>query len=67
MRMKSNRNNENRAESAPEAGLRQQIEKRAYHIWLSAGGLHGDDLSHWLQAESEVLTELAKTSQHQKS
>ena len=67
MRMKSNRNNESRAEIAPEAGLRERIEKRAYHIWRSAGSLHGDDLSHWLQAESEVLAELAKTAQHQKS
>ena len=67
MKMKSHRNNERRGQPAPEAGLREQIEKRAYHIWRSAGSLHGDDLSHWLQAESEVLAELAKTAQHQKS
>jgi hypothetical protein len=35
--------------------LREQIEKRAHEIWLQAGCCHGDDVSHWLQAEKEVL------------
>jgi hypothetical protein len=39
----------------PETGLREQIEKRAHEIWLASGCQHGDDLNHWLQAESEVL------------
>ncbi|HZR17702.1 MAG TPA: DUF2934 domain-containing protein [Verrucomicrobiae bacterium] len=40
------------------AALRERIEKRAYHLWLSGGGRHGEHLSHWLQAESEVLKAL---------
>jgi hypothetical protein len=36
--------------------LRYQIETRAYEIWLSSGGGHGDNVAHWLQAESEVLS-----------
>ena len=35
--------------------MRDQIEKRAHEIWLAAGCPHGDDLSHWLQAEREAL------------
>jgi Protein of unknown function (DUF2934) len=38
-----------------EVALREQIEKRAYHLWLSSGGGHGEHLGHWLQAESEML------------
>jgi len=35
--------------------LRHQIEKRAYEIWLSNGGRHGNEVAHWFQAEKEVL------------
>ena len=38
-----------------EVALRERIEKRAYHLWLSSGGSHGEHLRHWLQAESEML------------
>ena len=38
-----------------EVALREQIERRAYHLWLAGGGGHGDHLSHWVQADSEVL------------
>ena len=37
-----------------DAGLRQKIEERAYHIWLETGGGHGDHERHWLQAEREL-------------
>ena len=37
--------------------LRRQIETRAFEIWLASGGGHGNDVFHWLQAESEVLVE----------
>ena len=37
------------------ATLREQIEMRAYQIWLTSGGAHGSDLQHWLQAEAEIL------------
>ena len=38
----------------PEA-LREQIQMRAYEIWLTGGGVHGHDREHWLQAEGEIL------------
>jgi hypothetical protein len=31
------------------------VERRAYSFFLAAGGQDGQDLTHWLQAESEVL------------
>jgi hypothetical protein len=43
----------------PDAALRQQIQERAYHIWLENGRGHGDHERHWLQAERE-LTEATK-------
>jgi hypothetical protein len=55
MRNKTNPTEKNTADASAEASLRAQIETRAYHLWLAAGGRHGDDLKHWLQAESEIL------------
>jgi hypothetical protein len=56
MKSKPHKNNNQPAQS-PDIALREQIEKRAHEIWLATGCPHGDDLSHWLQAESEVLKE----------
>lgn len=36
--------------------LRTQIERRAYDLWLADGRRDGNDLSHWLQAERELLS-----------
>lgn len=48
--------NNHPAEFVPaEVDLRERIEKRAYHLWMTGGGGHGEHLRHWLQAESEVL------------
>ena len=55
MKPKSHKNGNNPSKSPPEAGLREQIEKRAHEIWLASGCQQGDDLNHWLQAEREVL------------
>jgi len=33
-----------------------KIAQRAYELYLSRGGEHGNDLNDWLQAEKEVLT-----------
>ena len=55
MKSKPYKNNNGPAKSSPELVLREQIEKRAHEIWLAAGCCHGDDVRHWLQAESEVL------------
>lgn len=35
-------------------GLDAEIRRRAYEIYLSRGGMHGDDLSDWLEAERLV-------------
>jgi hypothetical protein len=55
MKGKPELNNKQAVDSLSEVALREQIEKRAYHLWLAAGGRHGEDLRHWLQAEAEVL------------
>jgi Protein of unknown function (DUF2934) len=39
----------------------EQIEQRAYELYLERGGENGDDLADWLAAERE-LTELAERS-----
>ena len=46
--------NEN-SKSSPDPDLHEQIEKRAYEIWLADGSHYGNDISHWFQAETEVL------------
>jgi len=35
----------------------EQIENRAYHLWLKKGGRHGKDLEDWLQAKQELEAE----------
>ena len=55
MKDDSNLNNNGHEELPHDVALREQIENRAYHLWLSSGGGHGDALRHWLQAEGEVL------------
>jgi hypothetical protein len=40
--------------------LEERIRLRAYHLWLDAGGLHGTDVDHWLEAEKEE----AETAPH---
>src|SRR4051812_40005905 len=34
---------------------REQIEQRAYEIYLKRGGEHGSDLTDWLVAEQELM------------
>jgi len=59
MKSKPYKNSNWLAKSSPALVLREQIEKRAHEIWLAAGCPHGDHLSHWVQAEREVLIEAA--------
>ena len=47
------------AESVP---TREQIEVRAYEIYLQRGGGDGNDVQDWLQAESELLGETEKAN-----
>ena len=55
MKNNSNRKANKPAETQTPALLREQIETRAYQIWLTSGGAHGSDLQNWLQAEAEIL------------
>jgi hypothetical protein len=42
--------------------LVEDIELRAYQIYLGRGAAHGLDLDDWLQAERQVLKELKKNA-----
>src|SRR5258705_4031525 len=39
----------------PDAALRQNIEERAYYIWLASGRGHGDHERQWFEAERELM------------
>jgi Protein of unknown function (DUF2934) len=55
MKTKQHKTNSETSKSSPSPDLHVQIEKRAYEIWLADGSRHGNDISHWFQAETEVL------------
>ena len=38
--------------------VKEKIEKRAYHLFMKRGGLHGYHVQDWHQAEKEVMAEL---------
>jgi hypothetical protein len=46
--------------TARRSPVTEDIELRAYHIYLGRGGADGHDLDDWLQAERQVLDELKK-------
>jgi DUF2934 family protein len=39
----------------------EEIELRAYQIYVERGGAQGSDLEDWLQAEFELIEEYGKT------
>ncbi len=41
--------------------LQEQIRRRAYELYEQSGRDDGHELDHWLQAESEVTQQKAKT------
>lgn len=55
MKNKQRKTDNATAKSSPDQVLRLQIERRAYEIWEAGGSRHGEDIEHWLQAETEVL------------
>ena len=65
MKNNSNRKTNKPAETQIPVSLREQIETRAYEIWIASGGGHDSELQHWLQAEAEILKASQKT--HPKS
>jgi hypothetical protein len=45
-----------KAAAAPDAGLPQErIKVRAYELYLSRGGEHGQDQDDWFHAEQEII------------
>jgi hypothetical protein len=47
------------AESNVTGPTREDVERRAYEIYLERGGSDGDEILDWLQAEQEVNEEYA--------
>ncbi len=45
--------------SAEARPSREEIELRAYQIYIERGGAHGQDVDDWLQAEHELSVEYA--------
>ena len=45
----------------------EEIELRAYQIYVERGGAQGNDLEDWLQAESELIEKYGKTGQTAKA
>jgi hypothetical protein len=46
---------------------REEIELRAYQIFVERGGAQGNDLEDWLQAELELIEKYGKTGQTAKA
>jgi DUF2934 family protein len=57
MKAKPNKNSGEGANPPHAPELRQKIEMRAYEIWVAGGRVDGNAVSHWLQAEKDVLRE----------
>jgi hypothetical protein len=39
------------------AGDKQRVRERAYEIWQATGGVIGDPLTYWLEAEREICAD----------
>jgi hypothetical protein len=52
-------------EAAVPALSHEEIERRAYRIFREQGSPQGRDLTHWLQAEQELLDELRRGAARQ--
>ena len=55
MKTKQHKTNDDTPKSSSNSDLREQIEIRAYEIWLADGSHHGNDISQWFQAEAEIV------------
>ena len=52
---------ESEPQIAAGAPAREEIELRAYQIYVERGGAHGQDVEDWLQAERELVEKYRKT------
>ena len=57
---------ESQPQTASEAPTREEIELRAYQIYVERGGAHGQDVEDWLQAERELVEKYSKPVQKAK-
>jgi hypothetical protein len=46
---------------------REEIELRAYQIYIERGGAHGQEMEDWLQAERELVEKYGKPVQRPKA
>ncbi len=54
-------------QTASGAPAREEIELRAYQIYVERGGAHGQDVEDWLQAERELVEKYGKPVQKAKA
>jgi hypothetical protein len=53
-------------QTVPSAPIREEIELRAYQIYVERGRAHGQDVEDWLQAERELVEKHGKPVQKAK-
>ena len=53
-------------ETVPSVPISEEIELRAYQIYIERGGGHGQDVEDWLQAERELVEKYGKPVQKAK-
>jgi len=58
---------ESQPQTASGAPAREEIELRAYQIYVERGGAHGQDVEDWLQAERELVEKYRKPVQKAKA
>ena len=54
-------------QTAEDHPTREEIELRAYQIYIERGGAHGRDVEDWLQSEGELLEKYRKTGRKAKA
>jgi len=54
-------------QTVPGAPIREEIELRAYQIYIERGSAHGQDVEDWLQAERELVEKYGKPVQKAKA
>jgi hypothetical protein len=55
------------SQTVPSVPTREEIEVRAYQIYVERGGAPGQDVDDWLQAERELVEKYRKTVQKAKA
>jgi Protein of unknown function (DUF2934) len=54
-------------ETVPSVPIGEEIELRAYQIYIERGGAHGQDVEDWLQAERELVEKYGSRGQKAKA